>query len=679
MMKTRIGLANLFRRWASNDLNRSALCLLLIGTGCATMSVSCSMNADKDRAAQTDAKAPTSSQNQPAAKAPPKEANPALTALTLQELSVREERGQTTLLVKFSQPVTQFRHFPLPQPSRIVLDIFGEAKALSQAETFRIETNWVAALRLSATEGSLRLVTDIAAANVPPYTITPENGGLKITVGALDPNVVTKKDVTLVRGGRRMDVRAAEAVEKKSVTADDLLSTDKKYTGQKISLDFKDADIKNVFRLLAEVSGLNIIVTPDVNRKVTVRLVEVPWDQALDLLVDTNGLGKEQLGNVVRISTAGQLKSEKDALAAARRANEDLEPLQTIYFNVNYAKVKDLEPKVKSLLSKRPDAALVTDERSNTIMVRDIRKVVDDVNTLVAKLDARTPQVLIESNLIETTPSFSRALGLELDSIFNNARILASSRFLAGAPFAGGPQGITNQLVVPDSGFRFGYFGNNVRGILSAAENEGKIKIISRPSVVTLNNVASTIKSERILRITLPTSTNIASGSGAAAGTAVATEKVPVGINLTVIPQVSSDGFVLMNIKVKSSSIANSPTVASGTTAVIPFDELNREAEANVLVRDGETIVIGGILKDTAQEAESGVPYLKDIPVLGWLFKNHRWQKDFEELVVFITPRIASAGSENLPTADELWREQMKKTNGEQAAPMPVNPLPVNP
>jgi len=135
----------------------------------------------------------------------------------------------------------------------------------------------------------------------------------------------------------------------------------------------------------------------------------------------------------------------------------------------------------------------------------------------------------------------------------------------------------------------------------------------------------------------------------------------------------------LMNIKVKSSSIANSPTVASGTTAVIPFDELNREAEANVLVRDGETIVIGGILKDTAQEAESGVPYLKDIPVLGWLFKNHRWQKDFEELVVFITPRIASAGSENLPTADELWREQMKKTNGEQAAPMPVNPLPVNP
>jgi type II secretory pathway component GspD/PulD (secretin) len=179
--------------------------------------------------------------------------------------------------------------------------------------------------------------------------------------------------------------------------------------------------------------------------------------------------------------------------------------------------------------------------------------------------------------------------------------------------------------------------------------------------------VPSTIKSERILRIALPSSTNIASGSGAAAGTAVATEKIPVGINLTVTPQVSSDGFVLMNIKVKSSSVANSSTVSGGTAGVIPFDELNREAEANVLVRDGETIVIGGILKDIDSDSQSGIPYLKDIPVFGWLFRNWRFQKDFEELVVFITPRIAAAGSENLPSAEQLWRNQMEKTKTEAA------------
>jgi len=142
----------------------------------------------------------------------------------------------------------------------------------------------------------------------------------------------------------------------------------------------------------------------------------------------------------------------------------------------------------------------------------------------------------------------------------------------------------------------------------------------------------------------------------------VATEKINVGIILTVTPQVSSDGFVLMKISVKSSSIADSATATTG--GVIPFDELSREAIANVLVRDGETIVIGGIMKDTKSSTEQGIPYLKDIPVLGWLFKNTRWQKDFEELMVFITPRIVAAGSENLPSAEHLWREQMKKTYG---------------
>jgi type IV pilus assembly protein PilQ len=204
----------------------------------------------------------------------------------------------------------------------------------------------------------------------------------------------------------------------------------------------------------------------------------------------------------------------------------------------------------------------------------------------------------------------------------------------------------------------------NLASTLEAAEREGNIRIISRPSVVTLNNVASTIRSERILRILLPASTNIATGTGSsAAGSAVATEKVPVGIILTVTPQVSSDGYVLMNINVKSSTLG-----AQSQGSVIP-DELNREAVANVLVKDGETIVLGGILKDTSQDSESGVPYLKDVPVLGWLFKNQRVQKDFEELMVFITPRLSSAGSENLPAAEQLWREQMQKTEGGRQLP----------
>ncbi len=661
-------------------LKMPSLALLSLGGIIAAWVIGCStMGIEEEKAPQT----PAASEAQPQAQAqqkavqPPagvKEATLAEQPFKIQELSLSEERGQTTLRIKFSTPVTQYRHFSLTLPSRVVLDIYGETKRLARVETFSIDTHWVGTLRVSSSEGYLRMVMDITAAAVPPYVVEPEDGGLKLVIGPVNPQYTAKKDLQLVRGGKRGDVQVAEA--KAGVTASGAQApgaqtepaADKKYSGQRISLDFKDADIKNVFRLLAEVSGLNIVVTGDVARKVTVRLVDVPWDQALDLLIDTNGLGKEQVGNVIRISTAGQLKTEKDALAAAKKAEENLEPLQTAYLSVNYAKVKDLVDKIKPTLSAR--GVIVSDDRSNMIIVRDIKKGIDEANTIVSRLDTRTPQVLIESNLIETTPTFARALGMQLSfdvplknqpvaSVGATGAITGRSTRISTSFPAGSPAGNTPFFSILQN--RVGVF-QNINTTLSAAESEGNIKIISRPSVVTLNNIASTIQSLRILRITLPTSTNIASGTGAAAGAAVATEKVNIGIVLTVTPQVSSDGFVLMNISVKSSSIAASASASA--TSVLPFDELSREAISNVLVRDGETIVIGGIMKDTSATSESGIPFLKDIPIFGWLFKNIRWQKDFEELMVFITPRIVAGGSEKLPDAEQLWREQMRKTTG---------------
>ncbi len=621
---------------------------------------SCSMGSDsssKPPAAQAAAPAPkTTPTKSPSAAAP---------NLGIEELIAREERGQTILQVKFVQPIKEYRHFTLPQPSRIVLDILDKTQGTATDESFRIDTHWVSALRINLSENNLRLVTEIAAATVPAYTIMPENGGLRIVIGNVDANITTKKHSVMVQGGRRLDVRgpvptAGTEARSPAGALEERASIEKNYTGQKISLDFKDADIKNVFRLLAEVSGLNIIVTADVNRRVTLRLLEVPWDQAMDLIISTNGLDKEQIGNVVRISTANTFKAERSDLLAAKKAREDFEPMQTVYFNLNYAKAKALESNIKALMSKRLDAALVVDERSNTIMVRDIQKSVEDVNALVSKLDLRTPQVLIESNLIETTPTFSRSLGIELEGLFNDGRVRSSSRFIANPPFAGGPQPTptVNQLIIPTSGFRWGYFGNNITGVLSAAEAEGNVKIISRPSVVTLNNVESQIESANIVRIRT---------SAATVGEAGSLREIRAGITLKVTPQVSADGFVLLNITAKSSTLDFGRTVDG-----IP-QENTREAKANVLVRDGETVVIGGIMKDTSSNSDSGVPYLKDIPVLGWLFKKSSWQKDFEELVVFITPRVLAAGSENLPTAEQLWRDQLRQTQGTQAAPT-LNP-----
>jgi type IV pilus assembly protein PilQ len=582
-------------------------------------------------------------------------------AFRVQDLSVTEDRGQTSLRVKFSNPVTQYRHFALTQPARIVLDVFGPAKQMPDIDTFRSETHWLSVMRLSSGEGHLRLIMEIAAAEAPAYVIEPDNGGLKIVLGPVNPQYTGRKDLQLVQNGRRIDSTAAQAASAAASSgpaatpeakAAAVAKGPKAYTGQKISLDFKDADIKNVFRLLAEVSGLNIVVTDEVKKRVTVRLVDVPWDQAMDLLVDTNGLGKEQMGNVVRISTATQMKSERDALLAAQKAQESLEPLQTAYLSVNYAKVNQLVDKIKPVLS--PRGVVLPDDRSNTIIVRDVKKGIDEANEIASRLDTRTPQVLIESNLIETTPTFARSLGVDLGFGLGGANI--DSHAQAGSPFASSdstnPLGIALSIVQS----RFGGFKNlNVK--LTAAENEGKVRVLSRPSVVTLNNVASTIQSLQIIRVALPSgTTNIASGTGSAAGSAVATEKIPVGIILTVTPQVSSDGFVLLNVNVKSSTLG---TRSEG--AQVP-DELSREAIANVLLKDGETLVLGGIMRDNKSFSESGVPWFKDVPVLGWLFKTQTTKVEFSELMVFVTPRIIAAGATTLPTAEQLWRERLRQT-----------------
>jgi len=634
--------------------------------------VGCAMNADKEQRSEPATAKQTSGQAAGAAKAAPALSAKGLNApglpFNLQELSVREERGETTLLIKFPKPISQYRHFTLPQPARIVLDIFGEAERSSQSESFRVETRWVSGLRFSSTEGSLRVNVEIAAATVPPYSITPEEGGLKITVGTVDPNSLAKKEMILVKGGKRADVKSVEMASPSGTNepkpspspAETVAASEKVYTGQKISLEFKDADIKNVFRILAKVSEpeKNIIVTDDVNRKVTIQLNEVPWDQALDLIINTNALDKEEVGNVIRISTAGRLKADRDQLAASKKAGENYEDLQTAYIAVNYARVtkgkddsgtgKDLVEMAKTLLSSR--GKIEADQRTNTLIVRDIKKVVEDVQSLISRLDTRTAQVLIESNLIETTPTFSRALGIEMEALFNNGRIRTSNRFIAGPPFAGGPQPEPpSPLIIPNTGFRFGYFGNNITSVLSAAESEGNVKIISRPSVVTLNNIESTIESANIVRIRT---------TAATVGEAGNIREIRAGIILKVTPQVSADGFVLLNITAKSSTLDFGRTVDG-----IP-QENTREAKANVLVKDGETVVIGGIMKDTSSNSDSGIPYLKDIPVFGWLFKKSSWQKDFEELVVFITPRVLSAGSENLPTAEQMWRDRLRQTEG---------------
>jgi type IV pilus assembly protein PilQ len=460
------------------------------------------------------------------------------------------------------------------------------------------------------------------------------------------------------------------------------------YTGQKISLDFKDADIQNVLRVLADVSGLNIIATDDVQGKVTLHLSDVPWDQAFDLVLRTNRLEKTQEGNVVRVSSVKRLTEERDALKAANESESQLEPLQVKYIRVNYARADEiLVDKVKGVLSER--GAVTFDDRTNTIIVRDIDRGIADASHLIKELDVQSPQVLIEANIVEATQDFARGLGIQWGYRYNAGPTTGNPTGMnfpgtvglggsgVGTGTAAPPTGtgaspspvpFLASFPIPDSfGSGFGAGSGSALDLalgsldgahslsarITALENDGKAKVISRPRVITMNNVAATIQSLTIIRVKLPsTGTIISTGGGGASGANTATEKINTGITLVVTPQVSSDGFVLMNIYAKSS-------LPDFTRAVdgIP-SEVSREANSNVLVRNGDTVVLGGIYRHTSDDREDGLPYLSKVPAFGWLFKRSLESKHHEELIVFLTPKVVETGTAALPPAEQLWQER---------------------
>ncbi|HSQ01566.1 MAG TPA: type IV pilus secretin PilQ, partial [Candidatus Dormibacteraeota bacterium] len=478
------------------------------------------------------------------------------------------------------------------------------------------------------------------------------------------------------------------------------------YYGQPISLDLKDADVHNVIRLLGDVSGINIVATDDVTGQITLRLNDVPWDQALDIVMQAQNLESVQEGNVLRISTVKRLREEREEQQKAQRAAQTVEPLQVAYLQVNYAKAKKLADLISGaarsqlqtqergtgksdteeeygVLSRR--GSVMVDEFTNTLIVRDIERGIRNARDLVTRLDVQIPQVLIESNIVEATSDFARDLGVQWGYKANigpqtgtstGANFPGTVNF-GGSGLGGGAGGGVPFLVDFPAGGNFGpgagtaldlalgslNGANSLDVRLTALEQKGKGRIISRPRVVTLNNVAATIQSLTILRVRLPsTGTVVNTGAGGSAGTATtATEKIETGITLEVTPQVSSDGFVLLDMFAKSSQADFTRLVDNIPT------EITRQATSHVLVRDGQTVVLGGIYRDTQTDNVNGVPWFMEIPGIKWLFQAESTQKRREDLLVFLTPRVlhnAVGANSALPTAQQLWDTRGDGNNG---------------
>jgi type IV pilus assembly protein PilQ len=408
----------------------------------------------------------------------------------------------------------------------------------------------------------------------------------------------------------------------------------KKFTGEKIALDFYETDIKNVFRILREVSGKNYAIDKDVAGKVTLSLdTPVPWDQVLDLVLRMNQLGMVYEGDIVRVATLATLKQEeqlrKEALEQAIAAKENekkLAPLETGYFPINYADAsRDILPHVQSLLS--PDRGKVSVfEPTNQLIVVDTREKLTAITDMIKKLDRVTDQVLIEARVVEATANFKREFGATFSAGTGTGGGITVPGQMAGTydlNFASATPPTASAGSFALDYVKVGGTPLTINAKLELLEQQGESKTISSPKVLTLDNKPAIIKQG----VSYPINKLDADGNST-------TEFKDIVLELQVTPHVTRDGRVSLKIFVTKNDL--------GALVGTNFSFTVNEANTELIVDDGDTIVIGGITKTVDRDGEEGVPGLKEIPLLGWLFKTASTENTKEELLIFITPRIVS-------------------------------------
>jgi type IV pilus secretin PilQ/predicted competence protein len=487
----------------------------------------------------------------------------------------------------------------------------------------------------------------------PGATLTAFPRGNVIFVKSSEPSMAQKAGARAQLGtgpgssGKSYDDTTAKA----NPTGVQSSDGSKSYTGRLISLDLQDTDIDNALRIIAEVSNLNIIASDDVAGKVTLRLIDVPWDQALDVILKTNGLDQVTEGNVIRIAPMDKLRREREALRDSKRAAEDLEDLAVKYIRVSYARADDVRTKIEAVLSER--GTVTADERTNQLIVKDIKSGQKQAAELLEKLDLRTPQVLLETQIVEGSRTILRDLGFQWNFSYvqspetgnatglnfpNSVSTGGDAQGQDGRPWAvnfpavfAGAEGSAVTAILDSAD------GSRLLGArLSALENEGKVHVVSRPQVATINNKQATIRSETTVRVRMPAAGNtfgVGAGAQAGVGGGLAFQEFNVGISLEVTPQASPDYYVLMDVNAKSSTFTGEETDNIPNTR-------EREATSTILVKSGQTFALGGVYRIEDQDTLAGVPFLKDIPILGWFFRRMSFDKRDEELIFFITPHI---------------------------------------
>jgi type IV pilus assembly protein PilQ len=424
-----------------------------------------------------------------------------------------------------------------------------------------------------------------------------------------------------------------------------------RYSGEPISVNLKDVDLRDFFRLIHEISGLNIVVDPNVKGNLTIVLDDVPWDQALDIVLRNNGLEKQLDGNVLRIATRETVKKEAEQSRDLAKAQAEAADVITTTRVLSYAKADTMVPTLKKFLSSRGD--VLADSRSNTLIIRDIPSVLPVLDNLLRQLDRKSQQVEIEARVVAATRSFSREIGTQFafssaldagSSILGGDAGVGTSPIIrnfgpgqlpappvivgtGGSSTTSGSQPLNTNLGVgsPTSGISYAFSAKNfaLDFIITAAEDRGVGKLLSKPKLITQNNEKATVKQGT--KIPIQTIVN----------NTVSVQFVDAVLQLSVTPQITADGTVFMDVQVENDQIDQAIQRVNGIPAID-----TQAAETKVTINDGGTVVIGGIIVSTQRTDIQQVPLLGSLPVVGNLFRHTTVSSNAQELLFFLTPRI---------------------------------------
>jgi type IV pilus assembly protein PilQ len=621
-------------------------------------------------------------------------AAPLKKARSLQGVDISAKADWVKVDLRGDGAMPDYKSFQLSRPTRLVVDLPRITNA-SGKRSIDVGSRLLKDIRIGRHPDKTRVVFTFPEAKTPPYQLTREGAEIKLVLGeakaeapkeekppaveppkpaqvaeaAAPPAEVKGKEEAPPPEAQKAavpEVKEEKAAPEEPKPPEPTIAATGMYRGTKISLDFKDADIHNIFRLIAEVSNLNVITSEDVKGKITIRLVNVPWDQALDVILATKNLIKIEEGNVLRITTIDTLRKEREerqkeeeALLKTRDTKLKLEEPGRKIIKVNFADVTDMQKLImerekdgRSLLS--PQGTIKADKRTGTLIVQDVRSNLEEIEQLIKELDTPTPQVLIEARVVQASNTFAQTLGVQWGGSYNqtpggkwfwgltgnNPSATPGWGFTPTSPssmslpsnFVVNLPANTANVTPSGIGISFGKLGTSLVNLdfrLQLGENEGLTRVIARPKLATLDNIKAHIQQGE--KIPYETTSQ--------AGTQV--QFIDAVLKLEVTPHVTPDGNIKMTVKVNRDARGS---FRSPVNQVPSID--TREAETEVLVRNGETLVIGGIYETENDMTTEGIPYLMRIPVLGWLFKRQDSLNTKKELLIFITPTVIQKKAE---------------------------------